>query len=115
MKKNTVKKIKGQFRQGDVLIERVESIPADAKPIKREDGRVILAHGESTGHAHAIAAPGVKHRKVDGKKVTYLEVTGRDVQVQHEEHGHIPMEAKRESQVIRQQEYTPEAPRNVAD
>ena len=42
------------FRQGDVLIIPVKSIPKTAEPIAREQGRVVLAHGEVTGHAHAI-------------------------------------------------------------
>ena len=43
-------------RQGDVLALGVEAIPEDAKPVTRDRGRVILAYGEVTGHAHAIAA-----------------------------------------------------------
>jgi hypothetical protein len=44
------------YRQGDVLIIPVESIPERLDPIGREDGRVVLAHGEVTGHAHVIKA-----------------------------------------------------------
>ena len=42
------------FRQGDVLIIPVAKLPDCLEPMKRERGRVILAHGEVTGHAHAI-------------------------------------------------------------
>lgn len=42
------------YRQGDVLIERIDSVPDDAQPVPLEDGRIVLAHGEVTGHAHAI-------------------------------------------------------------
>src|ERR1700688_418630 len=42
------------FRQGDILIVPVDQLPAGLKWIERENGRVILAHGEVTGHAHAI-------------------------------------------------------------
>jgi hypothetical protein len=41
-------------RQGDVLIERVDAIPDGLKPVRRQNNRLILAGGESTGHAHAI-------------------------------------------------------------
>jgi hypothetical protein len=43
------------YRQGDVLIIPVRSIPEQRDLIEREDGRVIVARGEVTGHAHAIA------------------------------------------------------------
>jgi len=43
-----------QGRQGDVLLRRVEHIPENVTPVPRENGRIILAHGEATGHAHAI-------------------------------------------------------------
>ncbi|HKD30375.1 MAG TPA: hypothetical protein VKC66_31265 [Xanthobacteraceae bacterium] len=34
------------YRQGDVLIIPVRSIPEKLDPIDRKDGRVVLAHGE---------------------------------------------------------------------
>ncbi len=44
-------------RQGDVLVIRRRRVAADRlRPIAREDGRIVLAHGEATGHAHAIAS-----------------------------------------------------------
>lgn len=44
-----------QIRQGDVLLIPVKSLPKDCKPIQPEAGRrFVLAHGEVTGHAHAI-------------------------------------------------------------
>ena len=42
------------YRQGDVMIREVSSLPANAKAVKNR-GRIVLAHGEVTGHAHAIA------------------------------------------------------------
>lgn len=42
------------YRQGDVAIERISSLPAKLTKVARENGRVILAHGEVTGHAHAF-------------------------------------------------------------
>jgi hypothetical protein len=44
-----------QFRQGDVLVQRVTSIPEGDTAVARDNGRVVLAYGEVTGHAHAIA------------------------------------------------------------
>ncbi len=46
----------GMVRQGDVLLIRSNSGLKAASPVARENGRVILAHGEVTVHAHAISA-----------------------------------------------------------
>lgn len=49
----------GQYRQGDVLLVRVED-DVKARPhrgVARDAGRIVLAYGEATGHAHAIADP----------------------------------------------------------
>lgn len=44
-----------QIRQGDVLLIPVQALPANCIPIQPEGGRrFVLAHGEITGHAHAI-------------------------------------------------------------
>jgi hypothetical protein len=104
------------YRQGDVLVIPVRSIPKSATPRKREAGRVILAHGEVTGHAHAIddtthaptaqlldAPDGLAYLKVD-------EIS----RLVHQEHGSIELAPGR-YKVIRQREYTPEAIRTVAD
>jgi len=41
------------IRQGDVLLQPVESIPAQFKEGKLDsDGSATLAHGEVTGHRH---------------------------------------------------------------
>lgn len=56
-----MKKYPKQFRQGDVLLVRVSNLPAKATVRARENGRVILAHGEVTGHAHAITEKKVIH------------------------------------------------------
>lgn len=45
------------LRQGDVLIIPIRGVVPDLagmKPAREKDGRTILAHGEVTGHAHAI-------------------------------------------------------------
>ncbi len=44
-----------QIRQGDVFLIPVKALPKDCTPIEPENGtRFVLAHGEVTGHAHAI-------------------------------------------------------------
>ena len=117
-------KTKQQYRQGDVLIERVSQLPK--QPAKKK-GRVILAHGEVTGHAHEIKAPKLASIEEcdeavrllgdlsDAGTMTHhaLAVHG-DTAVVHDEHGAIPLEAG-DYIVRRQREYSPEAIRNVAD
>lgn len=48
------------YRQGDVLIQPVDSVPSDAIAVARDNGRSILAYGEVTGHAHALHGPGAR-------------------------------------------------------
>ena len=100
------------YRQGDVLIMRVNSIPDGAVKRARENGMVVLAHGEVTGHAHAIADEQVD--LLDGSGVTYLEVRRAVAMLDHEEHGRI--EISRGKYIVRRQrQYTPSAIFNVAD
>ena len=108
-------KIKTHYRQGDVLIERIPSLPANAKKMARENGRVILAHGEVTGHAHAITDKHADlYSAVDSGDVTFLEITEAVAALEHDEHATITLEPGT-YRVTRQREYSPEAIRNVAD
>lgn len=113
-----------QYRQGDVLLIPVDEVPAKMAPVARENGRVILAHGEATGHAHAIVDERAElvGLAVDEELVTadqaaelYLMVHGDGpVDLVHDEHDTIPVEAGA-YRVIRQREYAPEQNRLVAD
>ena len=105
----------------------------------REAGRIILAHGEVTGHAHEVVVvdaetdreipPADFFEEPGGRRV--LLVT-RPCVLQHQEHGLIALDPDTPVQVrqgdvllnpigagvwevIRQREYSPEAIRNVAD
>jgi hypothetical protein len=44
-----------QIRQGDVQLQPVASLPDGCKEVPNDKGRIVLAYGEVTGHAHAIA------------------------------------------------------------
>lgn len=47
-------------RQGDVMLVRVDKLPDGLIPTKRDQiGRIVLAHGERSGHGHAIRDKGV--------------------------------------------------------
>lgn len=100
------------FRQGDVLLIREDHDTSKMTMIKRESGRIVLAHGEVTGHAHAI-----KERDAvlfdNGKGIRILAVES-EAHLVHEEHGTIDL-APGTYRVVRQREYSPEAIRNVAD
>lgn len=103
-----------QIRQGDVLLEAIEpdEIPANATPVAPENGRYILAHGEVTGHAHAVVADErVTMLERDG--VLYLRVTAQ-TELTHDEHTAHSLTAPAYRKV-QQREYHPEAIRNVID
>lgn len=99
------------IRQGDVLLIPVAEIPATAKEQKRDAGRVILAYGEVTGHAHAITKPGVT-KLADGI-AEYLNAP-QGCTLDHEEHTAITIEPGA-YRIIHQREYTPERIVRVAD
>lgn len=65
---------KNQAAQGDLLIRRVEKLPAGLKPMATEGGKYIVAHSE-TGHHHVIAArPNVVVFDTEDPLVSYLQV-----------------------------------------
>lgn len=97
-----------QFRQGDVFIVRIDTLPSGAVPV---NGPVILADGEATGHAHRIKSRSAKMFTNGGRRFVRL---GKPADVVHEEHGAINLAAG-VYEVRRQVEYTPGAIRNVAD
>ena len=102
------------YRQGDVLIISVENLPENLEPVAREDGRIVLAHGEVTGHHHSLCATKARAYTVPGSPVSIVEVAEALALLEHQEHSTIPLE-KGFYEVRLQREYTPEAIRNVAD
>lgn len=104
-----------QIRQGDVLVtRRTDSVPTDAQPVAREGGRVVLAHGEATGHAHAITGHGAKLFR-RGSLETMLHVTSKGgVTLRHEEHGSVDL-PEGDYDVVRKREWTGENERMVMD
>lgn len=104
-----------QFRQGDVFIEAVDLVPAEAEPVVPDGGQLILAYGEVTGHSHRIAAgPTVRLLAVPGLDDRFLEIGGDGAEVRHEEHAPIPLPPGR-YRVRIQREYVPGAIRRVVD
>lgn len=103
------------YRQGDVLI--VRTTEAVKGTDAREGGRIILAHGEVTGHAHEVLDPAGSlpaaqfFEAPDGRRFLLVE---QACVLTHQEHGPIAL-APGAYEVVRQREYSPEAIRNVAD
>lgn len=71
-------KIGEHVRQGDTLLRKVSDIPAQAREMKRDGhGRIVLAQGERTGHAHAFRGKGVcSFTTLDNEDVEFLLVEG---------------------------------------
>lgn len=83
------------------------------REIQRDErGRIVLAEGELTGHAHAIADEGAVLMS-DGERIAVLSVE-RAVTLTHEEHRALEV-APGEWEVRRQREHTIFGPRRVAD
>lgn len=100
------------YRQGDVLIVPAAiPIGEELKQIERENGNIVLAHGEATGHTHAIKSENAGLFAANDK--VFLMVL-RSVDLVHEEHSTIKIPAGN-YRVIRQREYSPEEIRYVAD
>jgi hypothetical protein len=74
------------IRQGDVLLVAVDEIPADATLVAREGGRVVLALGEATGHAHVIRSVGTALLKREDQR--YIRASAPAI-LDHEEHAAI--------------------------
>lgn len=99
-------------RQGDVLLLPVGAIPGTAKKGERDKGRIVLAYGEISGHAHAITEEAVQLLEHEGAR--YLRVPEKGASLKHEEHREIAL-APGEYRIVTQKEYTPKAIVNVLD
>ena len=101
-----------QFRQGDILLIKVSSIPKSAKKMPAKHGRIILAEGESTGHSHSLDASRASLYIEKNDQVFLLAED--DCTLVHQEHAPIDVAAA-SYKVVRQREYQPEGIRNVMD
>lgn len=85
-----MKKSNLQFYQGDVAILKVPEMIGNVKEVPRDNGRVILAYGEVTGHAHALYGNRVALFRDDSIGRTFLKVEEPDT-LKHEEHAPIDL------------------------
>lgn len=99
------------FRQGDVLILKIEDLPGDLIDVKPDNKRNILAYGEVTGHSHALDVKESKLQEtVKGER--FLTVP-KQALLKHEEHDTIIL-PKGFYRIIQQVEYQREF-RQVVD
>jgi hypothetical protein len=82
-----------QFRQGDVFLVRVaDALPEAARKVKRDNGRVVLAYGEVTGHSHAILDREAELFTLPDTDDRFLRImAGSGVDLVHEEHTTISL------------------------
>lgn len=114
--------MKKHYRQGDILLveTEVEDVTKLEKVPKEENGDVILAHGEATGHAHRIkrkhncdlyASP-LDKTSPQGRVLHARKLLAK---LDHEEHSSATLDAEF-YETYRQVEYQRKAPlRVVAD
>ncbi len=101
------------WRQGDILIQRVESIPSPARKLKRP----ILASGDSTGHRHQVEDRRTARLLSVGQgraAQLFLEVEADEASVVHPEHDTITL-PRGVYRVWRQREFDDAGSRFVAD
>lgn len=96
-------------RQGDVLLvdANYRGDKSDSgELVSAERGRVVLQHGEVTGHAHvAEAAPRAKAKPklIDVQAERYLQVV-QEATIRHEEHAPIILRDGRYQQAFQVEE-----------
>lgn len=90
------------IQQGDILFNRVNSIPKTAKIVKRSPKGFVFAEGEVTGHAHITTAD-IELFEHNG---TLYMRNALPIEVEHEEHGTVTV-PEGEWEVGRVVEYDP--------
>lgn len=110
------------YAQGDLLIERVADIvPTGMVVAPVEDGAIVLAEGETSGHRHAIhdrvtmfRDDGLARDIPTGLYVGHVRVDGPSAQLIHDEHATITL-PRGTYRVRRQRELEPQDARIVVD
>lgn len=91
------------YRQGDILIVKVDRIPEDARQLDH----CIIALGEATGHSHRIASGAEQLRTGTGEQ--FIKVLAAQVELLHQEHGTITLPGPALYRVLHQREFMPAA------
>jgi len=104
------------YRQGDVLVREVSTKEFNRQrgaELANEEGRIILARGEATGHSHSIDARVGRLFEDSRPGICYLLLDESGL-LEHQEHSPISL-PKGVYEVIRQREYEPRRHRYVVD
>ncbi len=105
------------IRQGDVLVQSAPKSATPVAPIARDNGRIVLAYGAVTGHAHAIHDAEAELFSLPDTDDRFLRIMASSgVSLVHEEHTEIHLPPG-DYIVRRQREFTSTdmAPLRVAD
>ncbi len=97
------------YRHGDILLQLVDELPSDARPL----ATLVLARGEVTGHNHRIQRP-ESATLWEAKGMLYLQVVADTATLVHEEHAPITLPHGL-YRFWQQREYTPQAIRRVVE
>lgn len=98
------------IRQGDVLLVPVDEMP-EGSTVTSEDGRLILARGEATGHHHSVADRDAA--LVQAAEGVFLHIMA-PTPLEHPQHAPIRLEPGA-YRVVTQREYTPQEILRVRD
>jgi hypothetical protein len=103
--------------QGDVYIERIDTLPAGTVAVAPENGKLIVTHSE-TGHHHVMNADAVTMHRLPNSIMDCFLVVEKPAALEHlrphDTHETIGL-APGVYKVRRQREYTPEGFRRVED
>ena len=109
-----------QAAQGDMLITRIDAIPADAVPVAAENGAFVLAHSE-TGHNHVVMERSGAKLYQDAKDpmTAYLHVLSIDTVIEHlrsfDTHKPLSPKMPGKFRIRRQREHAAEGWRQAQD
>lgn len=114
-----MKTFKNCAAQGDLLIRRIDCVPAGATKASPENGKYILAHSETQHHHSVSERQGVDFFTTQDPLVAYLSVIDSvEVVLEHERtfDTHEPLLIKGGTyEIRRQREYVPNGWRKVED
>jgi hypothetical protein len=106
------------YRQGDVLLHRIDELPKTATKRPRGKGPLVLAHGEATGHTHSIGSARVLMYAVADEferiGTAFVVVPNPGAVLKHQEHAPVKIPAGT-YRVTRQREYIEGELLTVAD
>ncbi len=80
------------IRQGDVMLVPIAKLPEGLHPAPAENDRLVIAHGEVTGHHHSFAmSDRVAMFREDGSGGGLFLFAQGPVMLEHQEHDTIPV------------------------